>query len=176
MATTKTARQLASTPALQRLPELRVIEDVQARRELTAQVHEILLAEWKQDRRWRGGAHHLIDDVHSWFRQGFATLAEQAKSRQSVDVAAFQQWNRMLHHHHGYEDRMWFPHLEHLHPESHDEIEILEKDHRKLVELETRIAGGDYEALIEFVEHLMDHLNREEMLSVPWLLEGTGGL
>ncbi|RHZ38303.1 hypothetical protein DYB31_008839 [Aphanomyces astaci] len=63
-----------------------------------------------------------------------------------------------------------------LHPKSRSEVDILQRDHRKLIELESRVASGDYDALVEFVERLMDHLNREEMLSVLWLLEDTGAL
>ncbi|KAH9100901.1 hypothetical protein Ae201684P_007092 [Aphanomyces euteiches] len=150
MASTKTASELASLPPLQRLAELRSIDDIPARRALTAQARDLLLLEWKRDPRWRGSARHLIEDVHSWFRQGFEDLTNL-------------------------EDRMWFPRLQRLHPDSREEIDILERDHKKLVELEGNVSSGDCASLVEFCDHLIDHLNREEMLSVPWLLDGTGG-
>ncbi|KAG9405664.1 hypothetical protein AC1031_003572 [Aphanomyces cochlioides] len=176
MATTKTAQELASTPALERLADLRTVEDELARRAMTAQAYDILLREWKQDRRYRGGAEHLVDEIHLWYRQGFESLAKQARSRRKVDLPSFRRLNGNLHHHHSYEDRAWFPVLKRLHPECRQELKILEKDHRKLVELEAKVEDGDFEAMVEFCDHLVDHLNREEMLSVPWLLEGTGGL
>jgi hypothetical protein len=58
-----------------------------------------------------------------------------------------------------------------------DEIDILERDHQALVDLEDKIINeNDYSALLEFVSALNDHLNREEMLTVPFLMDGTGGL
>ncbi|CAK4640667.1 hypothetical protein LEN26_012521 [Aphanomyces euteiches] len=175
MASTKTASELASLPPLQRLAELRSIDDIPARRALTAQARDLLLLEWKRDPRWRGSARHLIEDVHSWFRQGFEDLTKQAIAQRRVDMDSFQRLDKMLHHHHSLEDRMWFPRLQRLHPDSREEIDILERDHKKLVELEGNVSSGDCASLVEFCDHLIDHLNREEMLSVPWLLDGTGG-
>ncbi|RHY60669.1 hypothetical protein DYB38_004182 [Aphanomyces astaci] len=163
-------------PTLERLAELRSIDDVQVRRQKTKDVHALLLREWKQDRRWGGMGRHLVEDIHVSFRRGFEMLVKEGEMRREVNVSSFRQLDNSLHHHHSIEDHSWFPRLKQLHPESRSEVDILERDHRKLIELESRVASGDYDALVEFVEHLMDHLNREEMLSVPWLLEGTGGL
>jgi Holliday junction resolvase-like predicted endonuclease len=57
------------------------------------------------------------------------------------------------------------------------EIDILERDHKALVDLENKIIHeNDYSALLEFVSALNDHLNREEMLTIPFLMDGTGGM
>ncbi|RHY73222.1 hypothetical protein DYB34_013361 [Aphanomyces astaci] len=90
---------------------------------------------------------HLVEDIHVSFRRGFEMLVKKGEV-----------------------------HREQLHPKSRSAVDILQRDHRKLIELESRMASGDYDALVEFVERLMDHLNREEMLSVLWLLEDTGEL
>ncbi|KAF0692664.1 Aste57867_16279 [Aphanomyces stellatus] len=163
-------------PVLPRLAELRAIEDPQQRRLTTREVHAILLQSWKADRRWGGMAEHLVEQIHPMFRHGFARLAAQAEASKRVNVSSFRGLVHSLHHHHTIEDRAWFPQLKRLHPDARPEIDILETDHRKLVELEAQVSSGDYDAHVEFIDHLMDHLNREEMLSVPWLLDGTGAL
>ncbi|ETW08945.1 hypothetical protein H310_01427 [Aphanomyces invadans] len=173
---TTEASVLARLPALERLAELRRIEDVQVRRQTTKDVHAILMREWKQDRRWGGMGRHLVEDIHVSFRRGFEILVKKGEARREVNVSSFRHLDNNLHHHHSIEDQMWFPRLKQLHPECQSEVEVLERDHRKLIELESQVTSGDYAALVEFVDHLMDHLNREEMLSVPWLLDGTGGL
>ncbi|ETV89654.1 hypothetical protein H257_00853 [Aphanomyces astaci] len=126
-----------------------------------------------------------IDDgvgwVHTWSktsmcRRVFEMLVKKGDMRREVNVSSFHQLGNSLHHHHNIEDHSWFSRLKQLHPESRSEVDILNRDHRKLIELESRVASGNYHALVEFVEHLMDQFNREEMLSVPWLLEGTGEL
>ena len=53
-------------------------------------------------------------------------------------------------------------------------IDVLEADHATLVKLEAAVLLGQYAALAEFVTLLHDHLNREELLSVPFLMDGTG--
>ncbi|ETW08946.1 hypothetical protein, variant [Aphanomyces invadans] len=156
---TTEASVLARLPALERLAELRRIEDVQVRRQTTKDVHAILMREWKQDRRWGGMGRHLVEDIHVSFRRGFEILVKKGEARREVNVSSFRHLDNNLHHHHSIEDQMWFPRLKQLHPECQSEV-----------------TSGDYAALVEFVDHLMDHLNREEMLSVPWLLDGTGGL
>ncbi|RHY34214.1 hypothetical protein DYB32_001882 [Aphanomyces invadans] len=133
------------------------------------------MREWKQDRRWGGMGRHLVEDIHVSFRRGFEILVKKGEARREVNVSSFRHLDNNLHHHHSIEDQMWFPRLKQLHPECQSEVEVLERDHRKLIELESQVTSGDYAALVEFVDHLMDHLNREEMLSVPWLLDGTGG-
>ncbi|RHY45693.1 hypothetical protein DYB30_012354 [Aphanomyces astaci] len=110
---------------------------------------------------------HLVEDIHVSFRRGFEMLVKKGEMHREVNF---------LQHHHNIEDHSWFPRLKQLHPKSRSAVDILQRDHRKLIELESRMASGDYDALVEFVERLMDHLNREEMLSVLWLLEDTGAL
>ena len=114
------------------------------------------------------------------FRRAFESLVDAAANpkaaKSQVDASTFKRYNESLHGHHGNEDAAWFPRLKRLHPEFAAEIDILERDHAALVALEARIGDGDYTALQEFVAALSDHLNREEMISVPFLMDGTGGL
>ncbi|KAI8612021.1 hypothetical protein BC830DRAFT_1138722 [Chytriomyces sp. MP71] len=175
MADPESPDQLASLPILNRLAALRNIEDRTKRIATTAAIHAVLRAQWFLDPRFHTSiASHLVDEVHPLFRHAFAALAPAEVAR--VDLRAFALANQSLHQHHGLEDRLWFPRLKKLHPEMRAEIEILEADHGALVALEARIRRGDVKALREFVENLMDHLNREEMISVPFLMDGTGGL
>ncbi len=104
------------------------------------------------------------------FRTAFESLANSF----SVDVRGFERVNSNLHGHHGHEDAHWFPKLRRVHPELRGEINLLEENHNELVALEPRITRGDLSALKEFVALLLDHLNREELLTVPFLLDGTG--
>ena len=46
----------------------------------------------------------------------------------------------------------------------------------QIAALEEEIEKGNFDSLQEFVDALNDHLNREEMLSVPYLMDGSGGL
>ncbi|RHY82873.1 hypothetical protein DYB37_012950 [Aphanomyces astaci] len=108
---------------------------------------------------------HLVEDIHVSFRRGFEMLVKNGEMRREVNVSSFRQLYNSLHHHHNIEDHSWFPRLKQLRPDNRSEVDIRERDHRKLIELESRV---DYDALVEFVERLMDQFNREEMLSVPW--------
>ena len=164
-------------PILELLPKLRTIHDIAFRREITFQLHARKLTEWKKDRRYHSTvARHLVEDVHkSMFREKFKNVLNLS-SVNSVRVNDFKQINENLHHHHSNEDRAWFPQLRRRHPELNLEINELEQDHKFLVSLESRIIQGDYTALKEFVDRLDDHLNREELLSIPFLCDGTGGL
>jgi hemerythrin superfamily protein len=117
-----------------------------------------------------------VEDVHGHFREAFKQVLQASKPGH-VYIKGFNQVNRSLQGHHGNEDRSWFPRLKRLHPEMVKEIDVLERDHKYLVNLEHNIVEkNDYDSLVEFVEALNDHLNREEMISVPFLCDGTGGL
>jgi iron-sulfur cluster repair protein YtfE (RIC family) len=167
-------------PCLELLPALRRIDDVTQRRSVCSAVHAAHLKTWRSNSKWKGMARHLVEDVHTMFRQAFSSLIDTTSNpkavRSQVDLGNFQRYNENLHGHHGNEDAAWFPRLKRLHPEFKAEIEILEADHAALVALEKRIHAGDYAALTEFVAALDDHLNREEIISVPFLMDGTGGL
>lgn len=116
----------------------------------------------------------LVDNFHAYFLEGYSKiLANSAPVK--VQVGEFRSVTRHLHQHHGIEDQYLFPQLRESHPELVNEIDILESDHAAFITMESRIEGGDYEALVIFVRDFFDHLNREELLTVPSLLDGTGG-
>lgn len=168
------ADSLAELDGVALFSALRAVPE-EERPDLTAKVHSKKLASWRTQRSFHETmAEHLVDDVHPMFRRGFARVIEQSQS--AVDVKEFQSMNSMLRQHHGIEDTYWFPSLKQRHPEIAPEVDILERDHHALISLEARIVRGDREALLEFTSRLMDHLNREEMLTVPFLMDGTGGL
>ena len=158
------------------LAALRTFEDVKARRKITKQVHGIRMALWRKDFRFNQTmARHLVEDVHGGFRQAFDQIVQYSTPK-LVRVKDFKSVNNNLHHHHGNEDRAWFPSLRKRHVHLKKEIDILEKDHKYLVSLETRIVeNSEYDALVEFVDALSDHLDREEMITIPYLMDGTGG-
>lgn len=150
--------------------ELRSIEDVQERRAITFQVHELKMNFYRSKAAYSGSlAQHLVDDVHPMFRRAFAKLLNNSKEG-DVKLSQFDQANADLHHHHGAEDEIFFPQWKEKHPHISDELKVLENDHAALVVMESEIKLGSYSALQEFVEALNDHLNREEMLLVPLLL------
>lgn len=92
-----------------------------------------------------------------------------------MQVSEFRNTTRHLHQHHdGIEDRYWFPHLKDAHPELANEVDILESDHAAFITMESKIESGDYDALVMFVRDFFDHLNREELLTIPSLMDGTG--
>ena len=173
-------QELIEMKCLDLLPALRKIDADLERRTTTGTVHAAHLKVWEKSPKWKGMAQHLVKDVHAMFRRGFESLvdpdANPKAARGLVDVPSFQRVNESLHGHHGNEDRAWFPRLRRLHREFDAEIDILEADHARLVALEAAILKGDYKALQEFVAQLSDHLNREELISVPFLMDGTGGL
>lgn len=119
-------------------------------------------------------ARHLVVDVHPMFRNSFQRVMEHSTPA-NVNVKLFKQSVQSLHYHHEGEDTHWFPNLIRKHPEIKDEVNILESDHQKLILLENRVIENDYESLCEFVSSLNDHLNREEMLTLPFLMDGSGG-
>ncbi|KAI8910348.1 hypothetical protein EDD86DRAFT_265955 [Gorgonomyces haynaldii] len=169
------SKSLAAMDCLQRLSAFRAITDKQERRTAVQECYQVLLKKWSKEPNWNGMPRHLIEDVHGMFRNGFSRMLKDAEKRSKVNVNAFKTLNQSLHHHHGNEDHMWFPRLKMLHREFVPELEILEEDHRELVRLEKQIEKGDLEALRQFCDHLFDHLIREEMITVPFLLDGTGG-
>ena len=153
----------------------------------------------------RGGmARHLVEDVHAHFRELFADVLESSRRAGAVNRTAFSSANSHLHMHHGIEDAAWFPALCSEAPELTPQVHKLSQDHRALVALEERVEGGSLEALAEFVEaraplslahacdappgahqpypgtrraqRLNEHLDLEELLTVPLLMQGRGGL
>ena len=174
-------RYVIIEPALDLLPALRGISDVKERREVTSQVHSHRVKNWKAMPEFTStAASHLVADIHSKFRVRFSDILSEAltdgnESRRWVN--SFLLYCEMLHHHHSIEDKWWFPRLRSEHPHIHEELRILESDHIKLSELEEQICKlADLDALSEFVLLLEDHLNREEILTVPLLLDGSSDM
>mmetsp|Transcript_21967 Transcript_21967/g.61741 ORF Transcript_21967/g.61741 Transcript_21967/m.61741 type:complete len:192 (+) Transcript_21967:58-633(+) len=166
------------------MEDISAIQDREKRRELTRCVHARKLEQWKATKGWHGMARHLVEDVHAHFRAGFE------RARAEKDVRRFQAYNRGLHNHHSIEDRLLFPTMRSARPDLIDAVDNLEQDHRALVELEGRVRAGSMSkgigevegdadngdamvAMDEFVFLLLDHLNREEILTVPLLMDGT---
>lgn len=125
---------------------------------------EVASAEWKQQPEWDGMARHLVEDIHRGFRNKF----EQARK----DAKLFSRMCGHLHGHHSLEDSMFFPAVVRAHPSAKEKISLLEQDHVEISLLEQRIENGEEELIGEFVDLLIDHLNREEMIVIPLLLQG----
>ncbi len=164
------ARNLVNLDISELFYELRAIVDVQERRETTQHVYDMRMRIFSKKPSFRSSmAHHLVEEVHPMFRNGFDRVLK-GSSEGKVKIAQFSEINRSLHHHHGAEDEQFFPQLRRQFPKIGPELDVLENDHANLVKLEGDIKGGSYTALVEFVAALNDHLNREEMLIVPCLL------
>lgn len=156
---------------------LRSIADVNERRAVTAEVHRIKMNAYrKQSTFHQSSAAHLVDDVHMMFREDFDYVVS-ISTPFSVDAEVFKSVNDDLHQHHSYEDTKWFPRLRRAHPDMKGEFDLLETEHAALGRLESSIVkSGSYDALVEFVAALNDHLNREELITVPYLMNGSGFL
>ena len=164
------AKELAALPLRETLQKIRKVPDASRRRAVTRDTHALLLGQWRQHQNWGGFgmARHLVEDVHLPFRRGFERV------RETRDPRSFASLNSSLHHHHTLEDRAFFPQMRQQHPDWANEFDILEDDHRDLVRLEKSIDKGEVDSIPEFVDMLLDHLNREEMITIPLLLESGG--
>ena len=169
--------EISQLNQVQLFAALRNVEgDLAAQRDITQRVHREKLSKWKSDPRYaQSMAHHLVEDIHSGFRSAFNDVLQRS-SDAHVNVSQFRRINSSLHHHHGIEDQWWFPRMIQQHPDIADEVHILENDHKQLVVLEERVCNGEFVALQEFVAALNDHLNREELLTVPLLMVGNAGM
>jgi hypothetical protein len=165
-------RKLAKQEYSELFLNLRSITDVQERRAMTQSVYDMKMRIMRKKTAYRGDAKHLVEDVHPMFRKGFDKVLKSS-SEGNVKIAKFNEINRILHNHHGGEDDHWFPKLKREFPEMSTELNILESEHTELVKLEKDIKNGSYVALVEFVAALNDHLNREELLTVPCLMSGS---
>ena len=162
------------------LPALASIDNINDRRHVTSLVHEHKLVQWEKDPSFfTSEANHLVRDIHGMFRRVFRSVAVECDTCPADGekwIQSFQTYNEMLHHHHSIEDKWWFPRLCAAHPSIKHHLAVLELDHKDLVALERRILAADKLALREFVGFLEDHLNREEILTVPLLIDGSGGM
>lgn len=169
-------RRIGGMNELAILSELRKIVDKDSRRDVTYHVYQNKLDGWKKNPAFGSTlASTLVNTFHSTYRTSFAEVLLKS-SPGNVNQELFDKANAELHIHHEYEDSIWFPKFKELHPEIAEEVELMERDHAYIVKLEASIKAGNYEALTDFVESMNDHLMREELLTVPYLLEGTGGL
>jgi iron-sulfur cluster repair protein YtfE (RIC family) len=142
---------------------------------------------------------HFLEDVHGHFRRSFQQVGEMVRSNRkevadgtatvglvTPDVQKAFAWRvRNLLNHHTGEDRHFFPIVVQFEPSLKNDMKRLEDDHQKLHPLEdivldrVRLPAGaapitDVDrvaALEEFLSFLEDHLNREEMLLVPFMVK-----
>ena len=106
-----------------------------------------------------------------------AVVAAGAAEASPTSVSQFQAYVRNLEHHHQAEDQLWFPNVSRETPELRPYVDYLSMDHQHWHPLEVRVVKhGDADAIREFESFLSDHLNREELLTVPLLMSGRGGI
>ena len=169
------------------LPSAEVLEQ----RERDAARYNESRQEWERQWRLSGRslARHLVEDVHDHHRRGFAqviAMVEERKTRGeetvvSADVVRSLRWRvQGLQGHHSLEDASFFPLVKQRFPDRALEVDVLEGDHQRLHPLEDVVLDSDgthpsdeirLAALQEFIAFLNDHLNREEMLTVPLMLQ-----
>lgn len=129
---------------------------------------------WRQDPRYRTTiVQHFIEDVHDGFRNYCNSLVVSYQTKKRVPLKEFSSLIQHLEGHHQAEDAAFFPRAARRNPELRSPFAYLEKDHKHLHPLELAVKEGSGEALMEFTSFLVDHLNREEMLIVPYMLSGT---
>ncbi len=160
--------------------------DVRSARSATSEKYAIALQEWKRSPSFNGMSRHFVEDVHGTFRRNFSQVkkaASVARSAETVDAAKsqhifhkFSGFVAQLEHHHRLEDEYFFPTMRKQSPEKAADFDVLERDHAQLHPLEELVADTKalltdrLGAVVDFVEFLEDHLNREEMLVVPLML------
>ncbi|KAI8620384.1 hypothetical protein BC830DRAFT_1077860 [Chytriomyces sp. MP71] len=168
--------QLAQLPIITCLAALRGIANRSDRLSVTQATHARLASQWRRNPNFvRSNAAQLVDGVHAHFRHCFSALSKENGNGDDT-IRRFVAFSNELNLHHAIEDGVWFPRLARFHTELQLELLLLEDDHRAFVALESRIEEGDTLALREFIENLNDHMDREEMITVPFLMDGTGGL
>jgi hypothetical protein len=164
--------EMASLEPAKLLDLLRMIVDISDRRSMTHQIHSLKLSDWKLNKSFDNTmAGFLVSGIHQPFRDSFDDVIRQSPT-QTVNVKMFTSVNNSVHDHHNFEVASVFPILRQRDRKISRELDILEKDNTALVALERKIiAENDRAALIEFVAAFKDHLNREEMLIVPLLMD-----
>ena len=160
---------------LNALKTIRLLEDPLKRIKYITEYHNYQSNIWIKDPRYKFTIASYLVDIHLTLR---ATVDDVVKSSKHnhVKIEHFKSVNLGLREHHNIEDNIWFPKLIKLHPDFKIEIENLEKDHNYLISLEEKILNNDYDALVKFNTVLNDHINREELIAIPFLMEGTGGM
>jgi iron-sulfur cluster repair protein YtfE (RIC family) len=133
-----------------------------------------------------GLAKHFVEHVHGHFRSHFRNLTALCDpQRGTITAESFQRTilppllrvAAELHQHHRLEDSVFFPQLKSANPGLVSQFCELEKDHDMLhaleevavstaSPLEDRIA-----AVVELGSFLENHLQREEMIVVPLLIQ-----
>jgi hypothetical protein len=144
-------------------------------RAFVKQTYDNELAKWRRHSKYSLTlTRHFIEDAHLSFRRAFQSVVNRFKETKQVDRATFRRILQSLAHHHQAEDEHYFPLQVQKYPETKEAFEYLELDHQHLHPLEEKVLKhGDGAALVEFVDFLCDHLNREEMLLVPFMLENN---
>ena len=120
--------------------------------------------------------------MHAGFRHEFGRLAEAARAPRDAEHARLLEEQvalvlEMLHKHHHHEDEEIWPHLLEQAPDSAPTLDALEAEHGVLDPL-MHVAGDTStplperaDALHRLHEVLNDHLDHEERVGVPLMLE-----
>ncbi len=133
-------------------------------------------AAWRAHPNASGPAYMLLG-IHDQFRKASAYLVEQRELHAIAHV--FLPLARTLHHHHHAEEAMLFPLVE---KRTGVAPERLQSDHEELTDAIDAVEAGvmarlGTEAIVPLIQRfhtvLVEHLDREEDLVVPVLLELT---
>lgn len=164
--------EMASIESLKLLRFLRLIENDQERREVTHNVHQVMMNDWRKHKKFNNSlAGFLVDGIHQPFREDFHDVIKRSPAP-TINVGLFTHLNSSLLHHHYFENSSIFPDLRRSDKRVAKELDILEKDYAGLAALKRKVVTGhDRSALLEFIACLNDHLNRNEMLIIPLLME-----
>jgi hypothetical protein len=151
-------------------------------RDATRRLHERELARWRRHPLYRGsdGA-RLVDSIHGWIRRRFdlilLDLAKQEVTAPQVSPRVRPEQYRLLsaflHHHHKVEDRKVFPAFLKKQPDMQRALAWLDSDHAHLQPFDHSVRkDGSAQAFREYYDFVDVHLNREELLIVPLVLNG----
>lgn len=138
-------------------------------------------ATWKEHPNLAGGPAAMLLSIHDQFRAAAERLLLLVEREDDLGwvARAFAPLSQTLHHHHHAEEVMLFPMI---HRKTGSPPSNLVDDHGELTKAiaaveQTLVRGGDPDAARAaaraFREVLVTHLDREETLVVPVLLELT---
>lgn len=155
-------------------------------------------SEWRDHPMWFSSmASHFLD-IHGHFRYEMDRLMEAAAPDTAASTGTLDALNRVrrsfrafcggLHHHHTLEERVVFDPLKTKKPELTDQMDMLWGDHDEVVALQDKArhlideavddasaatGAKATEAVRTFVAYLRRHLDQEEDVLVPMMLDGS---
>jgi hypothetical protein len=134
--------------------------------------YEQYLKTWQRDARWENVASMLFT-THNHFRSMASYILHSSKPA----LDDFEQLSIGTHYHHTLEDTHFFPQLQRKFNIDKNAMQKLEDDHAEVDVAEERVMTlskqneDTTQAMHEYIDLILTHMAREEMLLMPYLLQ-----